>query len=103
MTGAGGRRHSAAEFLRFLVKVDEIVPQGRRICLRFDGHSASVDWCVRDWLAHHHRFQAVAIPGSLPEIGQPQQVAGFLPAQGGVAAGGQIELAAADLDEGLAL
>uniref|UniRef100_UPI00389AE5E7 IS630 family transposase n=1 Tax=Streptomyces kaniharaensis TaxID=212423 RepID=UPI00389AE5E7 len=72
------RRHRAAEFKKFLVKIDREVPDGLDIHLICDNYGTHKTPAIRAWLAQHPRFHMHFTPTGSSWINQVERWFGFL-------------------------
>jgi hypothetical protein len=76
--GALHRRHRAAEFKQFLLRIDEQVPAPRQVHLICDNSGTHKTPAIRAWLDTHPRFQMHFTPTSASWITQVERWFGFL-------------------------
>nr|WTB28798.1 IS630 family transposase [Streptomyces sp. NBC_00830]WTB32538.1 IS630 family transposase [Streptomyces sp. NBC_00830]WTB33258.1 IS630 family transposase [Streptomyces sp. NBC_00830]WTB33651.1 IS630 family transposase [Streptomyces sp. NBC_00830] len=72
------RRHRAVEFKKFLVKIDQQVPEHLEIHLICDNYGTHKTPAIRAWLARHPRFHVHFTPTSSSWINQVERWFGFL-------------------------
>jgi transposase-like protein/transposase len=72
------RRHRAAEFKKFLVKIDKEVPAHLQIHLICDNYGTHKTPAIRVWLERHPRFHMHFTPTSSSWINQVERWFGFL-------------------------
>jgi transposase len=62
--GSLHRRHRSAEFQKFLVRIDEVVPDGLEVHLILDNYATHKTPTVHRWLLRHPRFHLHFTPTS---------------------------------------
>jgi transposase len=62
--GSLHRRHRAAEFKRFLGRLDDEVPEGLDVHLILDNYSTHKTPAIKNWLLRHPRFHLHFVPTS---------------------------------------
>jgi transposase len=72
------RRHRAAEFKKFLVRIDKAVPAGLDVHLVCDNLATHKTAVIQDWLARHPRFHLHFTPTGPSWINQVERWSGFL-------------------------
>src|SRR4249919_1290117 len=72
------RRHRAAEFKKFLVRIDKTVPAGLDVHLVCDNLATHKTAVIQDWLARHPRFRLHFTPTGSSWINQVERWFGFL-------------------------
>lgn len=72
------RRHRAAEFKKFLIRIDEEVPAHLQIHLICDNYGIHKTPAIRTWLPKHPRFQMHFTPTDSSWINQVERWFGFL-------------------------
>nr|WTB09253.1 IS630 family transposase [Streptomyces antimycoticus] len=72
------RRHRAAEFKKFLVKIDKEVPAHLQIHLICDNYGTHKTPAIRTWLSKHPRFHMHFTPTGSSWINQVERWFGFL-------------------------
>jgi transposase len=72
------RRHRAAEFKKFLVRIDKAVPAGLEVHLVCDNLATRKTALIRDWLARHPRFHLHFTPTGSSWINQVERWFGYL-------------------------
>ncbi|WP_420803165.1 IS630 family transposase [Streptomyces spiramyceticus] len=72
------RRHRAAEFKKFLVRIDKEVPAHLQVHLICDNYGTHKTPAIRTWLAKHPRFQLHFTPTGSSWINQVERWFGFL-------------------------
>jgi transposase/transposase-like protein len=72
------RRHRAAEFKKFLVKIDKQVPAHLQIHLICDNYGTHKTPAIRAWLERHPRFHMHFTPTGSSWINQVERWFGFL-------------------------
>jgi transposase-like protein/transposase/transcriptional regulator with XRE-family HTH domain len=72
------RRHRAAEFKKFLARIDKAVPAELDVHLVCDNLSTHKTPAIRDWLARHPRFQVHFTPTGSSWINQVERWFGYL-------------------------
>jgi transposase/transposase-like protein len=72
------RRHRAAEFKKFLIKIDKEVPAHLQIHLICDNYGTHKTPAIRMWLAKHPRFHMHFTPTGSSWINQVERWFGFL-------------------------
>src|SRR5690349_23667583 len=75
------RRHRAAEFRKFLARIDKNVPAGLEVHLVCDHLSNRKTPVIREWLAHHPRFRLHFTPTRSSWIDQVERWFGYLTSQ----------------------
>jgi transposase len=75
------RRHRAAEFLKFLKKIDKNVPAGLQVHMVCDNLATHKAPLIRQWLARHPRFRLHFTPTGSSWINQVERWFGYLTAQ----------------------
>jgi len=72
------RRHRAAEFKKFLVRIDKAVPAGLEVHLVCDNLATHKTAAIQDWLARHPRFHLHFTPTGSSWINQVERWFGYL-------------------------
>jgi transposase len=72
------RRHRAAEFRKFLARIDKTVPAGLEVHLVCDNLSTHKTPAIQEWLARHPRFRLHFTPTGSSWINQVERWFGFL-------------------------
>jgi transposase len=72
------RRHRAAEFRKFLVRIDKAVPAGLDVHLVCDNLATHKTATIQDWLARHPRFHLHFTPTWSSWINQVERWFGYL-------------------------
>ena len=72
------RRHRAAEFRKFLTRIDKAVPAELDVHLVCDNLATHKTPAIREWLARHPRFQLHFTPTGSSWINQVERWFGFL-------------------------
>src|SRR5487761_1088702 len=72
------RRHRAAEFRKFLVRIDKAVPAGLDVHLVCDNLATHKTAAIGDWLARHPRFHLHFTPTGSSWINQVERWFGYL-------------------------
>jgi transposase/transposase-like protein len=72
------RKHRAAEFRRFLAKIDSQVPEGLDVHLICDNYQTHKTPAVRNWLAAHPRFHMHFTPTYSSWLNQVERFFGFV-------------------------
>jgi transposase len=72
------RRHRAAEFKKFLARIDKAVPAGLEVHLVCDNLATHKTAAVQDWLARHSRFHLHFTPTGSSWINQVERWFGYL-------------------------
>jgi transposase len=72
------RRHRAAEFRKFLVRIDKAVPAGLDVHLVCDNLATHKTAMIQDWLARHPRFHLHFTPTGSSWINQVERWFGYL-------------------------
>jgi transposase len=72
------RRHRAAEFRKFLARIDKNVPAGLEVHLVCDNLATHKTPVIQDWLARHPRFRVHFTPTGSSWINQVVRWFGFL-------------------------
>jgi len=72
------RRHRAAEFRKFLVRIDKAVPAELDVHLVCDNLSTHKTPAIQDWLARHPRFRLHFTPAGSSWINQVERWFGYL-------------------------
>jgi len=72
------RRHRAAEFKKFLARIDKAVPAGLEAHLVCDNLATHKTATIQDWLARHPRFHLHFTPTGSSWINQVERWFGFL-------------------------
>ena len=72
------RRHRAAEFKKFLVRIDKAVPAGLDVHLVCDNLATHKTAAIQDWLARHPRFCLHFTPTGSSWINQVERWFGYL-------------------------
>jgi transposase len=72
------RRHRAAEFKKFLVRIDKTVPAGLDVHLVCDNLATHKTAVIQDWLARHPRFCLHFTPTGSSWINQVERWFGYL-------------------------
>jgi transposase-like protein/transposase/transcriptional regulator with XRE-family HTH domain len=72
------RRHRAAEFKKFLVRIDKAVPAGLDVHLVCDNLATHKTAVIQDWLARHPRVQLHFTPTGSSWINQVERWFGYL-------------------------
>jgi transposase/transposase-like protein len=72
------RRHRAAEFRKFLAKIDQIVPDHLEIHLICDNYGTHKTPAIKTWLERHPRFHMHFTPTGSSWINQVERWFGFL-------------------------
>jgi transposase/transposase-like protein len=72
------RRHRAAEFKKFLIKIDNEVPAHLQVHLICDNYGTHKTPAIRTWLAKHPRFHLHFTPTGSSWINQVERWFGFL-------------------------
>ena len=72
------RRHRAAEFKKFLVKIDKAVPADLTVHLVCDNYATHKTPEIQTWLARHPRFRLHFTPTGSSWINQVERWFGFL-------------------------
>src|SRR5215467_4522782 len=75
------RRHRAAEFRNFLVRIDKAVPAGLDVHLVCDNLATRKTAAIQDWLARHPRFHLHLTPTGSSWINQAERWFGYLTEQ----------------------
>ena len=75
------RRHRAAEFRKFLVRIDKNVPAGLDVHLVCDNLATHKTAAIQDWLARHPRFHLHFTPTGSSWINQVERWFGYLTEQ----------------------
>ena len=75
------RRHRAAEFKKFLARIDKNVPAGLEVHLVCDNLATRKTPLIREWLARHPRFRLHFTPTGSSWISQVERWFGYLTAQ----------------------
>jgi transposase len=75
------RHHRAAEFKKFLVRIDKAVPADLGVHLVCDNLATHKTPAIQDWLARHPRFRLHFTPTGSSWINQVERWFGFLTAQ----------------------
>src|SRR5215470_12531452 len=75
------RRHRAAEFRKFLVRIDKAVPAGLDVHLICDNLATHKTAAIQDWLARHPRFHVHFTPTGSSWINQVERWFGYLTEQ----------------------
>ena len=75
------RRHRAAEFKKFLARIDKAVPAGLEVHLVCDNLATRKTPLIREWLARHPRFRLHFTPTGSSWINQVERWFGYLTAQ----------------------
>jgi transposase len=78
VTSALHRHHRAAEFKRFLAKIDKTVPAGLELHLVCDNLATHKTPAIRAWLARHPRFRLHFTPTGSSWINQVERWLGYL-------------------------
>ncbi|WP_393101728.1 IS630 family transposase [Streptomyces sp. LN325] len=72
------RRHRAAEFKKFLIKIDNEVPAHLQVHLICDNYGTHKTPAIKTWLAKHQRFHLHFTPTGSSWINQVERWFGFL-------------------------
>ncbi|WP_369776352.1 IS630 family transposase [Streptomyces sp. R33] len=72
------RRHRAAEFKKFLIKIDKEVPEHLQVHLICDNYGTHKTPAIKTWLAKHPRFHLHFTPTGSSWINQVERWFGFL-------------------------
>lgn len=72
------RRHRAAEFKKFLIRIDKEVPAHLQVHLIVDNYGTHKTPAIRTWLGKHPRFQLHFTPTGSSWINQVERWFGFL-------------------------
>jgi transposase-like protein/transposase len=72
------RRHRAAEFKKFLVRIDKAVPAELDVHLVCDNLATHKTVAIQDWLARHIRFHLHFTPAGSSRINQVERWFGYL-------------------------
>ena len=72
------RRHRAAEFRKFLVRIDKAVPAGLEVHLVCDNLATHKTALIQDWLTRHPRFHLHFTPTGSSWINQVERWFGYL-------------------------
>jgi transposase-like protein/transposase len=72
------RRHRAAEFKKFLVRIDKAVPAELDVHLVCDNLATHKTVAIQDWLARHTRFHLHFTPAGSSRINQVERWFGYL-------------------------
>jgi transposase len=72
------RRHRAAEFKKFLARIDKAVPAGLEVHLVCDNLATHKTAVSQDWLARHPRFHLHFTPAGSSWINQVERWSGYL-------------------------
>ena len=72
------RRHRAAEFRKFLIRIDKEVPAHLAVHLICDNYGTHKTPAIRTWLARHPRFHMHFTPTGSSWISQVERWFGFL-------------------------
>jgi transposase len=72
------RRHRAAEFKKFLARIDKAVPAGLEVHLVCDNLATHKTAVIQDWLARHPRFHLHFTPTGSSWINQVERWFGYL-------------------------
>jgi transposase len=72
------RRHRAAEFKKFLARIDKAVPAGLEVHLVCDNLATHKTATIQDWLARHPRFHLHFTPTGSSWINQVERWFGYL-------------------------
>jgi hypothetical protein len=72
------RRHRAAEFKQFLIRIDQQVPAHLQVALICDNYGTHKTPAIRAWLDKHPRFQMHFTPTGSSWINQVERWFGFL-------------------------
>jgi transposase-like protein/transposase len=72
------RRHRAAEFKKFLVRIDKAVPAELDVHLVCDNLATHKTVAIQDWLARHPRFHLHFTPAGSSRINQVERWFGYL-------------------------
>ena len=72
------RHHRAAEFRKFLARIDKTVPAGLEVHMVCDNLATHKTPAIRDWLARHPRFRLHFTPTGSSWINQVERWFGFL-------------------------
>jgi transposase len=75
------RRHRAAEFKKFLARIDKAVPAGLDVHLVCDNLATHKTPAIQQWLARHPRFRLHFTPTGSSWINQVERWFGYLTAQ----------------------
>ncbi len=75
------RRHRAAEFKKFLARIDKNVPAGLEVHLVCDNLATRKTPLIQEWLARHPRFRLHFTPTGSSWINQVERWFGYLTAQ----------------------
>ncbi len=75
------RHHRAAEFKKFLARIDKNVPAGLDVHLVCDNLATHKTPVIRQWLARHPRFRLHFTPTGSSWINQVERWSGYLTAQ----------------------
>ena len=75
------RRHRAAEFRKFLARIDKAVPAGLDVHLVCDNLSTCKTPAIQEWLARHPRFHLHFTPTGSSWINQVERWFGYLTGQ----------------------
>jgi transposase len=78
VTSSLHRRHRAAEFRKFLARIDKAVPAELDVHLVCDNLSTHKTPAIQDWLARHSRFHLHFTPTGSSWINQVERWFGFL-------------------------
>jgi len=72
------RHHRAAEFRKFLARIDKAVPAGPGVHLACDNLATHKAPVIQDWLSRHPRFRLHFTPAGSSWINQAERWLGFL-------------------------
>ena len=72
------RRHRAAEFKKFLIRIDKEVPAHLQVHLICDNYGTHKTPAIKTWLAKHPRFHLHFTPTGSSWINQVERWFGFL-------------------------
>jgi len=75
------RHHRAAEFKKFLARIDKNVPAGLEVHMVCDNLATHKTPLIREWLARHPRFRLHFTPTGSSWINQVERWFGYLTAQ----------------------
>jgi transposase len=75
------RRHRAAEFRKFLARIDKNVPAGLEVHMVCDNLATHKTPLIQEWLARHPRFRLHFTPTGSSWINQVERWFGYLTAQ----------------------
>jgi hypothetical protein len=72
------RRHRAAEFKKFLIRIDKVVPAHLQIHLIVDNYGTHKTPAIKAWLAKHPRFELHFTPTRCSWINQVERWSGYV-------------------------